>query len=108
MKNGVPTNAVSTPSGISIDAAVRAMVSMNRRKLPPSRAETGSSFAKSGPVSERAMCGTTSPTQPMIPAAATLAEVTSVAAATIAIRIGPVETPSACASSSGSDITFMR
>ena len=54
------------------------------------------------------MCGTISPTQPMIPAAATLAEVTSVAAATIAMRSGPVGTPSARASSSGSDITFMR
>jgi hypothetical protein len=44
----------------------------------------------------------------MMPAAATLAEVTSVAAATIAARSGPVATPSARASSSGSDITFMR
>ena len=44
----------------------------------------------------------------MIPAVATLAEVTSVAAATMAMRSGPVATPSARASSSGSDITFMR
>ena len=44
----------------------------------------------------------------MIPAVATLAEVTRVAAATIAMRNGPVATPSARASSSGSDITFMR
>ncbi len=44
----------------------------------------------------------------MMPAVATLAEVTSVAAATMAMRSGPVGTPSAFASSSGSDITFMR
>ena len=44
----------------------------------------------------------------MMPAVATLAEVTSVAAATMAMRSGPVATPSARASSSGSDITFMR
>ena len=44
----------------------------------------------------------------MMPAVATLAEVTSVAAATMTMRSGPVETPSARASSSGSDITFMR
>ena len=44
----------------------------------------------------------------MMPAVATLAEVTSVAAATMAMRSGPVGTPSARASSSGSDITFMR
>ena len=44
----------------------------------------------------------------MMPEVATLAEVTSVAAATIATRSGPVATPSARASSSGSDITFMR
>ena len=44
----------------------------------------------------------------MMPAVATLADVTRVAAATMTIRIGPVGTPSARASSSGSDITFMR
>ena len=44
----------------------------------------------------------------MMPAVATLADVTSVAAATMAMRNGPVGTPSARASSSGSDITFMR
>ena len=32
MKNGVPTTAVRMPSGISIDAPVRAMVSMNKKK----------------------------------------------------------------------------
>ena len=44
----------------------------------------------------------------MIPAVATLADVTSVAAATTAMRSGPVASPSERASSSGSDITFMR
>ena len=44
----------------------------------------------------------------MMPAVATLADVTSVAAATMTMRSGPVGTPSARASSSGSDITFIR
>ena len=44
----------------------------------------------------------------MMPEVATLADVTSVAASTIAIRIGPVAMPSARASSSGSDITLSR
>ena len=44
----------------------------------------------------------------MTPEVATLAEVTSVAAATIAMRNGPVASPSARASSSGSDITLSR
>ena len=44
----------------------------------------------------------------MIPEVATLAEVTKVAAATIAIRNGPVASPSARASSSGNDITLSR
>src|SRR5262245_1177176 len=108
MKNGVPMTAVRMPSGISTGAAVRASVSMNRRKPPPSSAEAGRSRGKSGPTSARARCGTTSPIQPMMPDVATLADVTSVAAATIAIRSGPVATPSARASSSGNDITFMR
>src|SRR5262245_15897811 len=108
MKNGVPMTAVRIPSGTSTGATVRASVSMNRRKPPPRSAAVGRSFGKSGPTSARARCGTTSPTQPMMPEVATLAEVTSVAAATIAMRSGPVETPSARASSSGSDITFMR
>src|SRR5262245_61391819 len=108
MKNGVPMTAVRMPSGISTGAAVRASVSMNSRKPPPSSAEAGRSRGKSGPTSARARCGTTSPIQPMMPEVATLADVTSVAAATIAMRSGPVATPSAFASASGSDITFMR
>src|SRR4029077_1527473 len=44
----------------------------------------------------------------MIPAVATLADVVSVAAATMATRSGPVGTPSERASSSGSDMTFIR
>jgi iron complex transport system permease protein len=40
------------------------------------------------------MCGTTSPTQPMIPETATLADVARVAAAmTIARTVAPIEIP---------------
>src|SRR5205814_391856 len=55
-----------------------------------------------------AMSGTTRPAQPMMPAVATLADVTSVAAATMTMRSAPVGSPRARASSSGSDITFIR
>ena len=106
MKNGVPMTAVRMPSDLD-RRAVRASVSMNRRP-PPSSAAVGMSLGKSGPTSARAKCGTTRPTQPMMPEVATLAEVTSVAAVTMAIRNGPVATPSARASSSGSDITLSR
>src|SRR6516165_2529555 len=108
MKNGVPTRAVRIPSGISIAATVRASVSITSRKPPPINAAAGTSRAKSGPTRERAMCGTTRPTQPIMPAVATLADVTKVAAATMATRSGPVGRPSALASSSGSDMTFNR
>src|SRR4029077_6398874 len=108
IKKGVPTTAVRIPSGISTSAAVRASVEMTSKSPPQRIAACGNSRAKSGPTSERARGGTTRPTQPMIPAVATLADVTSVAAATIATRNGPVATPNARASSSGSDITFMR
>src|SRR5262249_20093960 len=108
MKNGVPMTAVRMPSGISTGAAGRASVSMKRREPPPRSAAGGRNFGKARPTSARAGWGATRPTQPMKPGAATLAEVTSVAAATIAMRSGPVATPSARASSSGSDITFMR
>src|SRR5262249_54660952 len=108
MKNGVPMSAVRMPSGISIAAPVRANVSISSKNPPPNSAAAGTRRAKSGPARVRATCGTTRPIQPMMPAVATLAEVTKVAAATIAMRNGPVGTPSARASSSGSDITFMR
>ena len=110
MKNGVPMNAVSTPSGISIGAdgarqrVDRAGDSRRRGAPPPAAAARNP-----GPTSERARCGITRPIQPMMPVTATLADVVSVAAATItAKRARPVATPSACASSSPSDITFMR
>src|SRR3984957_1289834 len=108
MKNGVPTSAVRMPSGISVAVMVRASVSIRSRNPPPSSAAAGMRRAKSGPTRVRAICGTTSPPPPMMPAVATLAEVTSVAATTMAIRSAPVGTPSARASSSGSAITFMR
>ena len=59
------------------------------------------------PVS-RARCGTTSPTQPMMPLAATAAEVIKVAAAITTMRSMRVSTPRAVASSSPKVMTSMR
>ena len=56
----------------------------------------------------RAMCGMTSPTQPITPEMATTLAVISVAAAITASRSRPASTPSAFASSSPSDSTLMR
>src|SRR6185295_18375223 len=52
--SGVPTNAVSTPSGTSMRAAVRASVSTSSRNAAPSTADTGNSRPKSGPTASRA------------------------------------------------------
>ena len=68
-------NAVRTPGGSSAAVAVRASVSIASMKIAPNSVATGSKRANRGPVTIRAMCGTTSPTQPMIPQTATLAAV---------------------------------
>ncbi len=70
--------------------------------------EAGSSFEKSGPTSARAMCGMSSPIQPMMPEMETAADVISVEAAISTSRVRAVSTPSARASSSSSVIRFMR
>ena len=89
------------PSGSSMLAAVRASVSATTRKPLPSSSEAGSSRENAGPTIIRAMCGTTRPTQPMMPATDTAAAVASVAAATSITRSRQTLTPSASASSSG-------
>src|SRR5262249_25722088 len=108
MKKGAPMNAVSTPSGISMRAAVRASVSTPSRYPAPSRIEAGRSRLKSGPTRNRARCGTRSPIQPTTPLIDTTPAVMSVAAAMTARPGRRVPPPSARASSSPSVITFIR
>src|SRR6516164_3332794 len=105
---GVPKAAVSTPSGNSTAPIVRAAVSTASRYPAPNRRLTGSSRANAGPTVSRARCGTTSPTHPMMPLAATAAEVINVAAAITTMRSIRVSRPRAVASSSPKVITSMR
>src|SRR5690606_39137883 len=64
-KHGAPTNAVTTPSGSSIPATLRARVSVSNRNAAPNSRLTGNSRETSAPTSKRATCGTIRPTQPM-------------------------------------------
>src|SRR5688500_19109688 len=107
-KNGVPISAVSTPGGTSIVASVRQSVSTASMKPAPISMASGSRRPKSGPTSRRAACGISRPTQPMMPLKATTEAVISVAQATTSVRRRRVSTPSARASSSGSESRFMR
>ena len=67
-----PTTAVSTPSGISIRAAVRATrVDQHQEGRADQHRRPAARRSKRGPTSRRAMCGTTSPIQPMTPEIAT-------------------------------------
>ena len=60
--------AVIAPIGISAGAmTVRANTSHKIRKIPPRKADAGSITRWSGPTKSRAMCGMTSPTNPMRP-----------------------------------------
>src|SRR5689334_92042 len=105
-KNGTPRRAVIAPSGNSIgEASVRAARSAATTSVPPiNPAARISGRCARRPIA-RAMCGTTSPTNPTRPAAAT------VAAARIAARMNArrparsASTPSETAVSSPSAST---
>src|SRR5579883_1841162 len=107
-KKGAPMKAVRMPIGTSIAAMVRASVSTARRYPAPSSIATGRRRENSGPAMRRATCGMMRPIQPMMPLIETAAEVMSVAAPTKRMRRTRVSAPSARASSSPSDIRFIR
>ena len=76
MKNGPPSSAVTTPTGISVGAMmVRAKVSQMTRKAPPRKKDPGINSRWSGPTSMRRVCGTISPTKPIGPLNAVTAPV---------------------------------
>src|SRR3989442_962634 len=73
---GTPISAVTTPTGSSRGATtVRASVSANASSAPPPRKAAGSKARCRWPQVSRAMCGPTSPTNPMTPETATAAAV---------------------------------
>src|SRR5579862_4046665 len=108
MNTGVPTNAVTTPGGISVANIVRHAVSTASMNPAPRTSESGSRRAKAAPVRSRAAWGTRSPIQPMVPASDTADAVASVAATMIAVRRCFTFTPRLRASSSESASTSMR
>ena len=67
--------AVTTPTGTP--PSIRATTSAAASRLAPNSAEIGRTRRALGPTSMRTKCGTTSPTNPMSPAIATPAAVTS-------------------------------
>lgn len=67
-KTGAPTSAVTAPTGNSPPGKIFcAPKSATVKSTAPTRPEIGRLFRKSGPVINRAMCGATSPTNPIIP-----------------------------------------
>src|SRR6185295_9456578 len=77
-KSGTPTRAVMTPTGSSSGrTTVRATTSDSTRNDPPTTKTRGRSERCSGRETVRTACGTTSPTNPMMPQVATLAAVSS-------------------------------
>eukprot|EP00828_Plagiopyla_frontata_P019492 TRINITY_DN2492_c0_g1_i1.p1 TRINITY_DN2492_c0_g1~~TRINITY_DN2492_c0_g1_i1.p1 ORF type:complete len:986 (-),score=367.62 TRINITY_DN2492_c0_g1_i1:246-3203(-) len=68
MNTGAPMKAVSTDTGRTCGARMsRATVSDTSRSRPPQKMEAGSRQRWSEPMMRRTMCGTTSPTKPMMP-----------------------------------------
>lgn len=68
MKNGTPIIAVIIPTGISSgEIIVLAIISDDSSMMPPISPEAGMRYLLSTPTRLRAMCGATSPTNPMTP-----------------------------------------
>lgn len=63
-----PTSDVTTPMESSTGlSSVRAIKSASSKKIAPENIDAGSSRLWFGPAIIRAICGTTSPTKPMLP-----------------------------------------
>lgn len=69
------------PSGSSIGAMVRASVSVSSSMMAPISSDTGNWWLKLAPTNKRVICGTISPSQPIIPATETALAVIRVAEA---------------------------
>ncbi len=82
------------------------IVSAQRSKLAPARADAGSNFLLSGPTKKRIRWGTIRPTKPMIPETETHTAVTSEAVTRRMTLTLLVSTPREAADRSPSDMTF--
>ena len=99
---------VMMPSGISCSYRLRASVSVHSRNSAPAKMESGSVRRLLSPAASRAKCGTTKPSQPMVPLMHTAEAVSSVAHTTIIVRSRRISAPTNRASRSPSDSTLMR
>lgn len=88
------------PMGISKVKMSREKLSQKSRNIAPIIAELANTARLSAPKIKRAMCGTISPIQPMIPAIVTLSALTKVATRMMKILTRAVFTPRLFASSS--------
>src|SRR6185369_9801410 len=103
MNNGAPINAVMAPTGNSRGAIiVRATVSATITKSAPPSAAAGILIRLSLPSESLARCGTTSPTYPTDPLAATELPTNKLATRNTTIRTRPTSTPRSKASRSPS------
>ena len=94
MKTGAPIKAVTTPIGIgSSGDTMRVIMSDRVIKAAPPTALNGSSTRLSGVETILIMCGTTSPTNPIVPQTATHAAVATDDAVVVAIHIQVVFIP---------------
>src|SRR5215211_4846954 len=103
MNNGAPISAVMAPTGNSLGAMiVRATVSATITKSAPPSAAAGMLSRLSLPSDNLARCGTTNPTYPTDPLAATELPTNKLATTKTIIRTRPTSTPRSNASLSPS------
>ncbi len=90
-----------TPTGSSSPGrSVRARRSAQTVRIAPHKAATGTRGRCGGPIRPRAVCGTTSPTNPMMPDTATATAVRSAASASVPALNRSTSTPTERAVSS--------
>ncbi len=104
----LPRSEVRMPSGISPVDIVLAASSQNTVKIPPARNENGISLLVSPPMINRVICGTMSPTHPIMPATEMTLAVMATAAISTIVRSNRILTPRDFAIGSSSAMTFNR
>lgn len=110
MKNGAPIMAVITPIGTGFSGeSTRATISALTASPAPKQIEIGITAPLPTPVSFRAICGITSPINPIVPHIATLADVIATADSTTKICVLFTFTPmsKACRSPKSKALRFL-
>ena len=100
IKTGMPKSEVTMPIGISKVKTILEKLSQNSKNIAPIIAEAAKTAWLFAPKIKRAICGTISPIQPMMPAIVTLRALTKVATRMMKILTLVVFMPRLFASSS--------